>query len=811
MKYFLKLSIISLLFTSCLTDSKDELKQQNYEIVVNGFNVKTSGHTQSIYTNQDVFNYAQRNDYNMMNLLNSTVEISSENLEINELDICEIKLGIPPSKGSGSLTSSSRIITAYHVVQSSLDGIFNIYFDGYEFNRRGRLYFDKHLVTNPPLRYENPLLAKRLFSLGLDQWAEFNKNHISMANDNGSDIRPLLRGWKFEWDERENQPFIKLKSTPNNYEGRDLALLKAIPHVILNSLDKDREQIEDEENIHYLRSGGYEINHPGPYFTIASVGDFRENHEDVCQFKKDEQLREVYGTHNNLYPFTEAQEKLPIYSTGYLEVPSIEHDGSPSKDRCEVKNGQNIIVNIDYKHCIKTTLDVIGGSSGGGLYDEGCRYEGDGNYGENVPQYLWLKSVTQSIAWGGSQINPDPVTQNRRWNDGIYHDYSPHEYGQQELNDVYSMYTMLGFEGARWARRDTSYDLNQPNPFKPIPNQPAEDGCPGDGTRPNCTVQLSWSNSTGYDPVGNFSPEPYELTSQGANPVEQNKNAFNDIEKRLAQEGNYEFLPCEDSRQPASRQLQLTENGQKPNLRFGMVQGFTGSLNKLWLDTSDQTIRVDALAPVCVPWSSSTWLDNWSWTKVTTFRQSSGFRLAAALKPVFLDYATKHISEYLGTFYERRRLSPTGSAEVVHPPSFKTCPPNYYLNGVSYWKTPKTHELVGLKELICEVHRTAYEQAPSDAKPPLELRVPLAASTLHEGFFFDTPNKPKSFDLSANIGLIRPPSGQAWAELAQDRCPERQVVVAAVLKRPPTLNAQDNQPLDYFHLYCARAPRGGKP
>lgn len=51
MKTSLKLSITSLFLASCLTDSKDKLKEHHYEIVVNGFNVKTAGHTQSIYSN----------------------------------------------------------------------------------------------------------------------------------------------------------------------------------------------------------------------------------------------------------------------------------------------------------------------------------------------------------------------------------------------------------------------------------------------------------------------------------------------------------------------------------------------------------------------------------------------------------------------------------------------------------------------------------------------------------------------------------------------------------------------------------------
>lgn len=781
-----KTHLTILALTSTLSSChSDELLRIKNTLTINDFNTQNAGHAQNKYTNPTT--YMPSREYRAMMLTSSTLRLKYPTYDAACLDS---RPAVESNNyASGVLSSPSRVTTAYHVAHQAIQGQYSGFFDSNDVNQSGFLKFSEHSRAN-----ENPLLAKRLFAIGLDSWANFLKNNDD-DDKNFDDPRPLLRQWDFEWDDRSNQNFVTLNSQTSTFEGRDIAILKAKPHILLNNKDISHAIIGDgSTNKFYLPSGKFEFKNPGPFFSQFEVSEFKEGNEDVCELI-DHEDRTIYSFHNQLYPQNELEYRISLYSQGHLDLNGEYSNCGSISSECDDQNGIGTLIDIQYKNCVRTTLDAIKQSSGGGFADNTCLYMGDGIYGDVLEQSLTLKGVLNAITPTGGPIsswgnNPVQITP---------------ESGQTNLTD-YTTASLLGFQGARWARRETSYATTNPDPFNPIPNQPVSDGCPGDGSRPNCTVILSPSNSNGY-PTPSAWPAQfnYELGQGGESP-------FDDIEQSIqAADERFRLLACQDNRQPKTRNIQIKETGQTLwNFPFGMAQGFTGSSNKLLTDPNDTTTRVDVFAPVCVPWSSSTWLDNWSWAKVLSSPTASGFAAASYLAGYFEQGNVSYLWEYLGKMYERRRINASTQLEVVHPPSFKTCPPNYYLNGVAYWKTPApSNELVGIKELICEVHRQPWEQAPSDAKPPLVLRVPLGASPEHDGFIFDTPDKPKTFDLSATIGLVKAPQGKSWTELVEDKCPERQTVVAAVLRRP-TL-ATPNAPLDFFHLFCARAPQGGKP
>ena len=120
---------------------------------------------------------------------------------------------------------------------------------------------------------ENPLLANRLFSLGLDEWARnapaFQGNSDAQKRAEAAEqvrIR-LRRAWPFEldatissgdhYDQVESQGLLEYRQNIRAWRGDDSAFLRALPHDHIDITDNLGEVLDKIAGKGYLPSGGF--------------------------------------------------------------------------------------------------------------------------------------------------------------------------------------------------------------------------------------------------------------------------------------------------------------------------------------------------------------------------------------------------------------------------------------------------------------------------------------------------------------------------------------------------------------------------
>lgn len=149
------------------------------------------------------------------------------------------------SSGSATLSSDSRLITAWHVVGDEVPdedsrvwihatfggaydpdthvglGTFVSDFDPGTFPVEMEMTYDYRSDE----QHENPLLANRLWQLGLESWASHDP--IPGADqDRLQRPRDCLRNdWPIEYDDRDQQQFMVLNAQ-DEFEGYDVAVLR---------------------------------------------------------------------------------------------------------------------------------------------------------------------------------------------------------------------------------------------------------------------------------------------------------------------------------------------------------------------------------------------------------------------------------------------------------------------------------------------------------------------------------------------------------------------------------------------------------
>ena len=784
------------------TENEDGISTLKQSIIVNDFDVKQAGILHANVLNPSPIPDPNKNalvSYQRMKLSESTPRFSSRILVSS---LCGISAH-DTAHGSGILTSSSRITTAHHVAEGSVK-----YFD-YEdrevdaadhytirfgsFDQSGRL---KYRVSN--LGEESPLLAQRLFSLGLDNWAKSSK----------TGVRSQLRRWVFRFDDKEKQPFISLvddTTNPRKYEGQDIAVVKVKDdaHPLSNATGGS-EEINNE-----LQSGLFDFYQPGPFFEIAPVSNYSGD-DDVCPNNNQTKL---YTSMFHLYPESEMDHKIPISGEGYQDAMGARDDcGEPSIE-CWGDLTNSYKVSVDYKKCVYSTYDSISGTSGGGIFSRTCQYNGDGNYDSSSPIYekIEMKGVLSFV------VNKGTIGETGLWSTSPLYSYE--ERGVENLDDLgegYTAYAAFDETVRKWSQRDTSYGISG-DPFNPYPNQPYGDGCPGelDGNS-SCIVKIKPSESTAYTSpneelsyaLGKHSsidgtPNPNAVNGD-ANPDGEEliyNSRYVDFEKRLEEKG-FDFVPCFDRYAPKSVVHPDEIISRTWYINFGMLQGFIGSANQAQSPEPRETsYRIDALSPVCVPWSSQSWISNWGWTRVYT---NSLSRIKDAL-PLNGGHLVANgflkLHSVLFRMYEIRVDTDMQNLErTAHPPSMKNCPPNYYLKGIKFLKSSGVNnsgDVVGITHVICQSHVDAYEN--SSGTIPKTLTLPLMADEEIYDYTFNTGER--NYNIGANIGLNQ---NASWTHQEEDICDPGFGAVGYAIKRNPSTSN-----IEYLHLYCAKAPKGG--
>lgn len=366
------------------------------------------------------------------------------------------------------------------------------------------------------------------------------------------------------------------------------------------------------------------------------------------------------------------------------------------------------------------------------------------------------------------------------------------------------------------------------NSFVPQPSTPSSDGCPGDVLMSGaCQIEISKGSHTGPGAYQSTSVQPPVLVkpegASGPQTEASNKTIQENYEQSLSA-NNISVSWCSALVGEKTKAEPGTESWRAHNRKVSMTQGFMGSVNQTAFPSpGSMTARVDALAQVCVPWSSTTWTMNWSWATVTVdaITKLGSAQFLDTEDKVFENIGWRLLSDVLFQVAEVRTVNKLDEADEVvgdpffqyRYPSMKTCPPNYYLYGVNYLtrEVDSERHLVGLKSLLCRAHGPRAAQGVSESKPiPSQIEVALAASSEHDGFRVELPpvNGDRFFtpyNLTQTIG--NPSATGSAGEIGTVTCDATgEVVFATLLRRDSTTDA-----ITYFDVLCVPAPAGGTP
>ena len=864
---------------SCGNDPRENvLDSTQQEMVINGpdpFDVteQVEQHTHTIATDDT----NRLLEYRKMSLMNSSVLIrSSRALILNEK--CHRSSGLASNtSGSGNLTSPSRLVTAHHVVEATIENrpYFYVYFDSsgarvgtsapmesikIPFTREsGEPYNENYKFVD-----ENPLLANRLFSLGLGHWSEFQKYeegylgredapHGATFDLDITSPRIFLRRWHFEMDESvESQEFLSPTMTPEGIrlDGRDIAILRSVSRD--NVFEYFQEHWNNDKSPIYLPTGAFKLNAPGPFFNTARVNPaYSDTGLDLCNTDSDENYPEYGSYFHRFYTsqnfsddptFGNIVPKKPIIVSGYNMGP-VGRDWADGIATCYFSTNNTVAyaaAGSKFSNNHYTSLDILKSSSGGGLVDGTCEYAGSGRWDADSPLHhdLVLKGVAQS--------GVDDTTAN--WHTTIrttildpWNLWDPVSLAwiidPDELSDTASRFVQHDNHSFRWSRRDIDWSANTPtnpigNPFTPTPSQPIEDGCPGDlsgGTEPQCLFIPKPGKSTRYTDI-NLSSIVEHVVPIGSNipdPVGHPQTPAVKVDG-----AEYELLKCPRTHGDTTV---LVDNEKELYSRpwrvpVAQIQGVVGgSTHNLWdkndslNEETEHSIRVGSLGQICVPWGSDNWLNNWTHTWLGWEGWTRTFFDMDDITGV--QDANHQLRDFLALAYEARWVGEDDKRERQYrPPSMKTCPPNYYVNGIEFRASSEEDdaEIIGITALECVLHkkyRTASsgeEPTPWYQTPPATWhRAPLMSHSKHNGFKWSgEKSDAQDFSLDQFIGYPHLPNGssaptsrsgdgsvESITGLDASRCESQDEVVVSIAVR----RTLDNT-INGMHVICLPAP-----
>lgn len=171
--------------------------------------------------------------------------------------------------GSGTLSSSTQILTAHHVVYPRNEtDLLRIAFGGQcasAISCSGKI---TPLKYGPPPQVENPLLANRLFAMSLHNWA-------GTAGD--TERNNLRAGWPFKVVDPASQPYMPQFS--NGFVGKDAVVLEIAGH----------NPNLDTAN---LTTGPFKVDRPGLFFGQVDSNPY---HKEFAVYFNDR--APVWGTH----------------------------------------------------------------------------------------------------------------------------------------------------------------------------------------------------------------------------------------------------------------------------------------------------------------------------------------------------------------------------------------------------------------------------------------------------------------------------------------------------------------------------------
>lgn len=608
--------LVTVVCTSCGEPAQTSPETRSADLVFNDLNVEQIRGQMASARTQPTFSKAERIKYKTAALARAAGTVNVQVQTWNgDLDKC---VG-GASRGSGTLTSATRLVTAHHVIagtdfaapgDSLVVGFGGKCEQGSHSSCDGMFVADDNYGRDE----ENPLLANRLFQLGLDEWAR----NSTTGGVNAIGARNTLRNWIFEFDDIDDQPFGRAGSR------RDVAILEAT-----RTKNSFNFEFDDESSEFYTPSGPFSIDKPAMFFGQVMYDDWADGPANGTE------PTDLYELHYNTWPDDTAETVVPLISNpGFTDAKGVSCASNPKA--CSLDSNQQWIHDpVGYQHCIATTLDGREGSSGGAL-----AYQPKDKVGHF---FLRARGLDQGCAaptadscklWDlQNSVQLEPERPEANWQ---------------------SIFTTADEDVKRWADRDKSYGPN-PDPFNPVPHQLESDGtpkCTGDKD-PQTELCRSFSKPESNDVWGN-PPDIDELPIQT---YDGSQDSTTPEEHRSVR-----FL-CNYS---GFRQL-----GPRMRTHAGIALGLVGTATKP--DANDGV--VGSLGIICGPWSAIAWSDNWRFLMINGRQMKQGLDAAGDFVPRAM------LSWALPLSYEVR-VDPNISEPYPRPISMKMCPPNYFLNGV---------------------------------------------------------------------------------------------------------------------------------
>ena len=714
---YLFIGIVPVLGSSCSSQETDSSKfiTNQQEIVINEFNVEQSRGQLLQSANASSYSTEQKTLYRTAKEVRSAVSVETRIFQKTQNTPVDCASVVETS--SGTLVSDSRILTSHHAVfPRDNDSPFQITFESV-----GGFYTE---IENHPTELPNeeiPFLSRRLFGLGLDQWS--TKGLL------GLDARDRLRTWDVELDnEKTSQEgvFMSFDASIKGYEGLDVSILK----IKGNSMENEYAPSFSFDTPIQIKSGPFLLRKAGPFFDRVSTRQYREFDNPDCELKN---TTGIYAYHMNTWPDEEAKVSI----TSLISNPGYKAD--VFFDSCNVDwndSGQELCLNdkdlgyIDYQNCILTSLDVRAASSGGSMMGKRTcinkdadgivpvKYQFDNLYSKGViqsiiglpgnPLTLWLKDIQQTDI--GLELD---------------------EIGQESFTfedaTIGTLVTANSSEVVRWTNRDVNFNDTLGDPFDPAPDQPPEQvepDCSGaDDGEPCHTYEYEVQANSLY---GESSGAPNGSDETGTIPSDEAANNPEDQSRQrytapTPPDTGYRrrFATCHFNAPLADKEYaNLVYDPYKFRYPHGMFIGFMGSASLTEIPRDGENIaHLADFFGICTPWSSAPWINNWGFVHVSGVRQT--LENATAYMPT----GVIKFYDVLRRFYELRDVRENPEDEAVirpHPPSFKTCPPNYYLEGLEVhtgiYKPMEDDipKILGVKALNCRRIQSNYNNIQSE-------------------------------------------------------------------------------------------------
>ncbi len=662
--------------------------------------------------------------------------------------------------GSALLTSSTRMLTARHVV-AGRTGLVEARFEssipypaGLGSHSGDIVAYDDTLLPPYPHDRLYPYLTKSL----ADQESPFLQNRLYQLGleDIQLSARNMLRGpWEFDVEEEDFQAL----SDSNHI--LDVALLEVQPRDFEFSTVPPPGFPELE-----LETGGFPLDAPGVFFDYIPFASSLllhcpEQREPDGSCPVDEELitsalpkpvgesylpNPLWALHHNVFPGEPDDDEArpltvnlvsnpyPYVATGDPTLPEkgVRHlVNEPANLQGELAHvpgmqfcsGDGSVETFTYGDLILTTLDAFEGASGGALFHS-LRFtrptrDGPGKVHEH--RYA-IAPTGVAAAITGTDIG-DLLT---GWRDPV-----------RDNLDHLVAFSMVSPYLAASSRRDPT------TPVQP-PDDPEPPACVNFDDDRNCIeYESSLSTATVFPDVPDLEP----FVMQGAhdpdaegfpNPDGTEADHENQNPRRLVQCGvsHYPFGNSDDVRTNA-----------------GLGVGFIGSLqyNPDHPDpTADEGSVVGILRMVCTPWSSVPFVRNWSFLQTIGTSATNSKRSTALVPNSF-----RTLAHSLATIAEWRHDANDPEDAYLRPLSMKTCPPNYFLRGVDFHVRPHPDDanraiLAGITHLRCQRSRRPHRNQQIPDRVVVELYDPADSCSMELGF--------SCFSLGQQIGWSRPPS-----------------------------------------------------